>query len=162
MYLGDERACRVDGSQVAPGGRIANGRGDAVGAVQDGRAGWDLVNRVHKHNALRSKAFDDRPVVDDFVVDVERRAERGQRGVEGVDGHVHAGAETTRTRQNDVHETPSTNQPPRTSSDHRMHIAVAEVARLPSWVPDGKARPQKAARDAAAPGFPAPPRPLLL
>ena len=42
-------------------------------------------------------------IVDDLVVDVDRRAERAERELQRLDRHVDAGTKTTRTRKQDLH-----------------------------------------------------------
>ena len=49
------------------------------------------------------KWLDDVLVVDDLVVDVDRRAERPERQLQRLDRHVDAGTKSTRTRQENLH-----------------------------------------------------------
>ena len=58
------------------GGGRADGRGDAVGAVQHRRAFGNLVDVVDEDDAAFAETLDDRAVVDDLVIDVERGAEQ--------------------------------------------------------------------------------------
>ena len=106
MDLGDQRAGGVDGAEVAGDGGGADGRRDAVGAVEDGGAVRDLVDAVDEDDAALAKALDDVPVVDDLVIDVERRAEEFEGAFEALDGHVDAGAEAARVGQDDSHDLP--------------------------------------------------------
>ena len=63
----------------------------------------DLVDRVDEDDAAAAEALDDVAVVDDFVIDVERRAEELEGRVRGFDGHVDAGAEAAGTCQDHMH-----------------------------------------------------------
>ena len=104
--LGDERTGGVDGAQAAFERSGPDGRGDAVGAVQDRGPLRDLVDAVHEDDAALAEALDDGPVVNDFVIDVERRAVQLQGPFQALDRHVDAGAEPARVRQDDLHIPP--------------------------------------------------------
>ena len=58
---------------------------------------------VDEHGPLPAKALDDVPVVDDLVIDVDRRAVELDRQIERVDRHVDAGAKAARTGKEDFH-----------------------------------------------------------
>src|SRR5262249_19182540 len=49
------------------------------------------------------ETLDHRPVVDDLVIDVQRRAEQLQSTLQAVDGHVDAGTEAARIGKDDLH-----------------------------------------------------------
>ena len=54
---------------------------------------------VDERHAPAAKVLDHVLVVDDLVIDVDRRLERRQGQVERLDRHVHAGTKTARAGQ---------------------------------------------------------------
>ena len=103
MDLRHQRTGGVDGLQASFGRRLADGRGHAVSAVQHRRPLRHLLHAVHEDDAALAEALHHRPIVDDLVVDVERRAKHLERPLQALDGHVDAGAETARIGQDDFH-----------------------------------------------------------
>src|SRR6516165_1081668 len=101
--LGHQRTGGVDGAQTASIRRRPDGRGDAVRAIKQGPAFGHFLDAVDENHAALAEALDDRAVVDDFVVDVERRAEQLERTIETLDRHVDAGTESPRVGQDDLH-----------------------------------------------------------
>jgi hypothetical protein len=103
MHLAHQRAGGVDDLQVL----FRRGRFDhrryAMGAVHDAGARRNLVELVDKHDALRAKAIDDVLVVNDLVVDVERRPIDVESPLERRHRHVHAGAKTAGAGEQDFH-----------------------------------------------------------
>ena len=81
---------------------VADLRRDAVGAVEEGRAFGDLVERFDEDGAAPPEPLDDVLVVDDLVVDVERRPEELEGPFEALDRHVDPGAEAAGIRQDDL------------------------------------------------------------
>ena len=57
----------------------------------------DFGQFVDKNNAPIAEAVDDVLVMDDLVVDVDRRWQRAERQLQGFDGHIDARAESART-----------------------------------------------------------------
>ncbi len=78
--------------------------GDAVSAVEEWRAGWDLVERLDEDGAALTKAIDNELVMDDLVIDVEWRTEEFQCSLEALDCHIDARAEPSRIGQQDLHQ----------------------------------------------------------
>src|SRR5205823_11458790 len=74
MNLGDQRAGGVDFGEIALFGLAPDFGGDAVGGVNDDGAGRGFGNFVDEGDAAALEVFDDVPVVDDFVKDVNRGA----------------------------------------------------------------------------------------
>src|SRR5262249_26864326 len=99
-------------------GLFSNEGGDAVSAVKDGAARGDVGDRVDEDDALRPEPVDDRAVVDDFVVDVDGRAEQGEGPLEAFDRHVDAGTKPAGVGQDDLHA----ESPPRRY--YRGHFAM--------------------------------------
>jgi hypothetical protein len=52
---------------------------------------------------LLAEAFDDGPVMNDFVIDVDRSAEQFESAFQALDRHINAGAKAARIRQNYLH-----------------------------------------------------------
>ena len=59
---------------------------------------------IHEDDAALAKALDDRTIVDDLVIDVQRRAEDFESAFQALDGHVHAGTKAARIGENDFHD----------------------------------------------------------
>ena len=66
----------------------------AMSGEHQGCAVGDVVYVVYEDHALGLEAFHNQPVVDDLVVAVDGFVERPDQPGEGLDGHLHAGAET--------------------------------------------------------------------
>ena len=103
VNLGDQRAGRVDGEQIARPRLFRHRLGDAVGG-EDHRpvAGRRLGELLDEHDALGLQRIDDVLVVDDLVPHVHRRAVDPQRGLDRVDRPHDAGAEAARGAQNEA------------------------------------------------------------
>jgi hypothetical protein len=56
-------------------GLITHRLGDAVGAEDDGAAGWHFVKFLDEHRALGTQVVADKLVVHDFMAHVDRRTE---------------------------------------------------------------------------------------
>src|SRR5579872_2515287 len=61
---------------------------------------------VHEDNAASAKSLDDGAVVDDFVVNVDRAAEKRECPFEALDRHIDASAKTPRVCQDNLHRAP--------------------------------------------------------
>ena len=101
--LGHERAGGVDRPQVPLAGHAADFRRNAVGGEQQRRPARHVGQVVDKRHAAAAEMLDHVLVVDDLVIDVDRRRERRQGQVERLDRHVDAGTETARTGQENLH-----------------------------------------------------------
>src|SRR6185369_13994744 len=86
--LGDQRAGGIDGAKIAFGGMLPDDRGDTVSAIENGAASGDFGDVVDEDDAAGAEALDNRPVMNDLVINVERAAEECQRSFEALDGHV--------------------------------------------------------------------------
>jgi hypothetical protein len=60
---------------------------------------WDLVDVIDEHDALTPEFLDDKAVVHDLVVAVDRRLEHAHHPRERLDGHLHTRAEAARLRE---------------------------------------------------------------
>jgi hypothetical protein len=103
MDFGDQRAGRVDHRQVAFGGGVLHLAGDAVGGEHRDRAIGDFGDFIDKDRTTGAEVFDDVAVVNDFVADVDRRAEFDQGALDDFDGALDAGAEAARLGEHDFH-----------------------------------------------------------
>ena len=101
--LGHERAGGVDGAELAAPGLVADLGRDAVGAVEERGALGDFVERLDEDGAAAPEPLDDELVVDDLVIDVERRAEEIERPLQALDRHVDPRAEAAGIGQDDLH-----------------------------------------------------------
>ena len=104
MNFGHQRAGGVDRFQASLLGDAADFRGDAVRGEQQVGPFGDFVQIVDEDGPFVAEALDHVLVVDDFVIDVDRRAENAERLFERVDRHVDAGTETAGAGENDFHE----------------------------------------------------------
>ena len=103
VNLGDEGAGGVVDDEVAGGGGVADARGDAVGAEDDGLALGDLADILDEGDPAGAEVLDDVAVMNDLVIDVEGRALCAQDLIDDVDGHAHAGAEASGIGEDDLH-----------------------------------------------------------
>ena len=101
--LGDQGAGGVDRVQASPGGLVRGRPAIRHGLNRAGAPRRDLRQVVDKHGALAAKPLHNPMIMDDLVVDVDRRAVDAQSRFEALDRHVHARTESPRTSQNDVH-----------------------------------------------------------
>ena len=74
----------------------------AVSREHEGRERRDLVDVVDEDDALTAELLDDEAVVDDLVVAVDGRLEDPNHPRQGLDGHLHAGAEAPRLGEQDA------------------------------------------------------------
>jgi len=63
----------------------------------------NVLDPVHEDHSSLAEPLDDMQVMDDLVVDIQRRTEQLQCPLQAVDGHVHAGAEPPGVGENDLH-----------------------------------------------------------
>lgn len=104
MDLGDERAGRVDGPEVAGFGLIADGGGDAVGGEDDDAARRDFVEAVNEHHALIDKAVHDVAIVDNLMINEQRLiGEDVEDLVHDINRHAYTRTEPSWIGQNDLH-----------------------------------------------------------
>ena len=101
--LDDQRAGGVDGEQPAPARLVADLRRDAVGAVEQGGAVRELRRATRRRRCPLAKPVDDELVVDDLVIDVQRRPEEIEGPLQALDRHVDARAEAAGIGQDDLH-----------------------------------------------------------
>ena len=102
VHLGHERAGRVDRGEVAGGGGLVNGRGDAVRGEDDARPLGHLVGLLDEDRAALGQRLDDELVVDDLLAHVHGRAVELEGLFDDVDGAVHAGAVSAGSGQEDT------------------------------------------------------------
>jgi hypothetical protein len=104
MNLGDQGAGRVYNRKAAFGRRLLNRLGHAMGAEDCDAARRHLVQFVDEMGPLGPQAFDDMPVMNDFMPDIDRRAEFIDRPLDDLDRAFDSGAKTTRLGENYLHE----------------------------------------------------------
>ena len=75
VHLGNQGTGRIDGPKMTPGRSLADGGSDAVSTVENGAAFRDVGDVVHENDAALAETLDHRAVVNDLVVNVDRRAE---------------------------------------------------------------------------------------
>ncbi len=92
-------ATRFRGSRL-----VADLRRDAVGTVEERRASGTSSSDSTNTVPSRRNLLDDELVVDDLVIDVQRRPEELEGPLEALDGHVDPGAEAPGIRQDDLHQ----------------------------------------------------------
>ena len=102
VHLGHERAGRVDRGEVAGGGGLVDGRGDAVRGEHDAGALGHVVGLLDEDRAALGQRLDDELVVDDLLAHVDGRAVQLEGLFDDVDGAVHAGAVSARSGQEDA------------------------------------------------------------
>src|SRR4029077_16597543 len=73
MYLGDQRAGRVDNRQAALSGALLDLAGDAMGAEDRHRTRRDLIDLVDELGTLGAQPLDDMAIVHDLMPDIDRR-----------------------------------------------------------------------------------------
>jgi len=94
--FGDERAGGVDNAQAAAGAVLADFGRNAVGAVNDAFAVGTSSSLSTKMAPFAAEFVDHEAVVDDFLADVDGRAEGLEGDADDVDGADDAGAEAAR------------------------------------------------------------------
>ena len=102
VHLGHERAGRVDRGEVAGGGGLVDGRGDAVRGEDDAGALGHLVGLLDEDRAALGQRLDDELVVDDLLAHVDGRAVELEGLFDDVDGAVHSGAVSAGGGQEDT------------------------------------------------------------
>src|SRR5581483_1357156 len=90
--LGDQRASRIDDAELTLLAGVANLGGDAMGAINDSFAGRNLVDIINEDGALLLELFDDKPVVDDLLADVNGCSEGFEGDSDDIDRAHHPGA----------------------------------------------------------------------
>ena len=96
VHLADQRAGCVD---IVEPARLGSGRhqlGYAVGRKHHRPPIGHFVQFLDEYRAEAAQPVDDKPVVDDFMADVDRRSMPVDRQLNDLDRPVDAGAETAR------------------------------------------------------------------
>ena len=96
VHFGHQRARGVNHFQGARFGFIAHGRRNAVGAKNQHRAMRHFFDGFHENRAAPAQLLHNISVMDDLMVDVDRRAVGFQRQFDDIDGAYHTGTETAR------------------------------------------------------------------
>src|SRR5437660_92863 len=104
MDFGDEGTGGVDGPQAALSRGRPDGGRHAVSAIEDVGPFRNLADVVHKHDSALTETLNNRPIVHDLVVHIQRSAEQVQGPVEALDRHIDAGAKASRIGENDSHD----------------------------------------------------------
>jgi hypothetical protein len=69
-------------------------------------AAGDLIDRIDKRHTLILEAFNNNPVVNDFVVHKNVRSHAADCLIKALNGHLNAGTEATRAGEQNVHGLP--------------------------------------------------------
>src|SRR5438045_1694828 len=93
VNLRDQRAGRVNHSQLAIFAGLAHLGRNAVRTIYDPLAGRHFVDRINKNSAFALKFFNHKTVVDDFFADVNRRPKGLEGDAHNINGADDAGAE---------------------------------------------------------------------
>lgn len=72
-------------------------------AIQQNRPFGHFLDRIDKRHAHRREAIHDITIVDDFVIDIDIRAEALDNHIERGDRHVDAGAKAAGIGEEDLH-----------------------------------------------------------
>jgi hypothetical protein len=132
MDLGHQGARGVDRVQLSLASHPAYLGRDAVRRIQQRRAGRNFAQVLDKHGPLAAKVVHDVFVVDDLVIDINRRAEHPQGQIERLDRHVDTGTKAARAGKQDFHSGP--NSPvTRPRGWHALSPRRAWVARPRGW-----------------------------
>jgi len=94
MDLRHERTGGIQDAQPARLRILLHELGDAMRTENSDRSRRHFREVLDETCAFCAQGFDDVPVVNDFVPDVDRRAKLRERLLDDVDGPDHAGAET--------------------------------------------------------------------
>jgi hypothetical protein len=101
MDLGDERAGRVDGAELALLRVLVDARSDAVGGEDDHLALRHLGLLLDEDRPPLLELAHDVLVVDDLLAHVDRLAVERERVLDGLDGTIDARAVAPRCREQD-------------------------------------------------------------
>ena len=101
--LRDKRARGVDGLQAAITGLRRTCGPDAVRAIDQAAPLRNFIDGVNEVHSPPAKAFDDMIVMDNLVVDVERRSKSSTAPIQGADRHHDAGTKAVGIGQDDSH-----------------------------------------------------------
>lgn len=106
MDLRHQGTSRVDGAQAPLLSQPADLGGNTVSAVQQGGAFRHLREVLDEDRPLPAKLFYHVFVVDDLVIDIERRPQLLQGPLQAFNGHDDPGAKAARVGQQDAHSSP--------------------------------------------------------
>ncbi|MDQ1571603.1 MAG: hypothetical protein QOF79_2277, partial [Actinomycetota bacterium] len=90
MHLGDKRARRVNGVELAIGGSLNYRRRDAVGAEDHMGASGNLGDVIHEDRAALFKGRNNVHVVDDLLAHIDGRTEALERLLDGDYRSIHS------------------------------------------------------------------------
>ena len=94
VHLGDERAGGVNDAELALFGLLPDGGRDAMGAIDNAAALGDFIDILDEDGAFFSQFVDHKPVVNDLLAHIDRRAEGLERDADNVNGADYARAES--------------------------------------------------------------------
>src|SRR5262249_4835192 len=103
VNFGDERTGGINGPQFTQRRCGPDLRRDPMGAIKHGCAFRNLFDAIDEYHAFLSKALDDRAVVADLVIGIDRRAIELNSPIEAINGHHDAGTEPTRIGEDHFH-----------------------------------------------------------
>jgi hypothetical protein len=96
VNLGYQRTRRVNNPKSPPLTGLTHLRSHAVSGVNDTFTLGDLIDAIHKDRTLGDQFFDHVAVVNDFLPDVDGRAEGLQCDTNDIYGTDHTGTEASR------------------------------------------------------------------
>jgi hypothetical protein len=101
--LGDERARGIEHAQTTRLGILLHKLRDAMRTENGDRSRRHFREVLDETRTFCAKALDHMGVVDDFMPDIDRRAERLERLFDDIDGPDHTRAETARLGEHHAH-----------------------------------------------------------
>ena len=102
MDLGDQWAGGVHGPQAPLRGVAFDALRDPVGAEHGDGSRRDLVDFLHEARSLALQVLDHPLVVNDLVPDIDGHPVEGEGPLDGLDGALHPGTESTGLSQQDA------------------------------------------------------------
>ncbi len=130
MHLGDQGTGGVENIQQAALGFLLYHARHAMGAENDGGAIGHLVQFIDEHRADGAQPVHHVLVMNDLMPHVDGCAEQHHRPLNDVDGAVHAGAESARIGQEDLHQFFRLASRKASNNRHAAPTVMAESATL--------------------------------
>lgn len=103
MHLGDQRTGCVDRMKFSGLGEAPNFRSDSMGGEKDRGAFRNFLQIVNEYRTLGLECANDVLIVDNLVIDVNRRSKVLQSQLEALDGHVDPSAKTAGSSEDYFH-----------------------------------------------------------
>ena len=130
VHLGDQGTRGVENVEQAALGFLLHHARHAVGAENHGGAVGHLVPFIDEYRPYGAQTVHHVFVVDDFVPHIDGCAEQHDRSLDDVDRAVHAGAESARIGQVNLHQFFRLASKKASSNRHAAPTVIAESATL--------------------------------